>query len=337
MNILHELHQLDFGGAERIVRNIIKFDTVNTHYVGTYKDGPFRAKLEEAGAKIVLLEDNELDIPADVIHVHSGGGASPVAEDCAGNFPIIETIHSPIRSPLRRDLITQRVGVSETVSKLNHDCVTILNGLDFPELCATLTPQTIRKELGISGPVVGRLGRLGFDKGLEDWLLMCYELQQRGFKFTPLIVGGEARNAKGYRGNLKVMAASLPVEGVVWVDNVTDIANYLQIMDVFAYPSPTEGFGLVFAEAIYQGALVAAYKTEVTLELFGGYAGLVDPDKGINAFADEVQKLLTDTSYADAFRGTAYDWVVDQYDAERMSKEYQELYERVNRHFNSTS
>lgn len=334
MDIVHELNQLDYGGAERIVRNIIKHDQKNKHRVVSYKDGPFRKKLEEAGAVVVVPEkDQEVDMEADIIHIHSGGGLSNMALYLGKNFPVIETIHSPIRSPMRDEVIRQRVGVCEAVTRLNSNCMTILNGIEADEQ-PTRSREEVRAELGIPEDkiVVGRLGRIGTDKGVEDWLLTCYRLQQQGLDFTPLVVGGEAAGLKGtYVGRMKLMAASLPVRGVVWAGPKVDIHNYLQAMDIFLYPSPTEGFGLVFMEALLNGLTVVTYKTAVTEEILAGHAILTD--RSIDGLVAGMKKAF-DVNYRDAYQGLGASLVESFFTAERMSLDYQELYERCHGHPN---
>lgn len=328
MRIIHELNQLDFGGVEKIIRNIIKYDKENEHSVVAYKDGPFKKELEKVGAKIFMPEkDRSIDIETDIIHVHCGGEVSEMALNLGKNFPVVETIHSPIRSPLRDEFVRQRVGVTEAVSRLNTKCITIHNGLDLEELESTKSPEEIKKELGIPEgvPVIGRLGRLGFDKCLEDWMLTCHYLQKQ-IDFVPLIVGKEAKNCSGYIGKLKLMAECLPVKNVVWAGHKSDIANYLQIMDVFLYPSPTEGFGLVFAEAMYMGAVVVTYKNPVSMEIVGGYGILTDPN--LDGLIYGTTRALQ-TEIKDAIVPLAHSFVETGLNAERMTQEYLELYKNV--------
>ncbi len=339
MKIVHELNQLDFGGVEKIIRSIIKHDKKNEHTVLAYKDGPFRSKLEEVGAKIILMPKEDLDCEADVIHIHTGGGISHLAQHLSGQFPIVETIHSPVRSPMPKATITQRVGVCEAVSKMNDSCMTILNGLEYDELTPTKFREESRIDLGIldTATVIGRLGRIGKDKGLEDWLLVIAEIQNRGYNVVPLIVGGEARGCEGYRGKLKLMAESLPVKNVVWAGHRDDVSNALQAMDIFLYPSPTEGFGLVFAEAMFNGCSVVTWKTPVTWELFAGYASLVDQSQGIKGLADELEKILRNPEYMSELGSNGRSFVEAEYQAQLMSEQYQEVYERCNALFNSES
>lgn len=331
MEIVHEVNQLEYGGVERVVKNIIKFDGKNEHTIVTYKDGPFRKELEEVGAKIVVVnkddkDQEDLELCADIIHVHTGGDVSNMALHLAGAFPVIETIHSPVRSAMTNEYVKQRIGVSEAVSKINHNCQTIVNGLDVDNFEATKSIEEIKAELKIPEGklVIGRLGRLGRDKGVEEFLLTCYELQQEGLDFIPLIVGAPGKDDQKYLGKLKLMAASLPLNGVIWAGHKDDPANYMQVMDIFLYPSPTEGFGLVFAEAMLSNCIVVAYKTEVTWELFAGYAILTE--KTIPALVRGVKKAL-ETEIRDELLGIQASFIRSNYDAEDMSVKYQELYE----------
>jgi glycosyltransferase involved in cell wall biosynthesis len=328
MNIVHELNQLEYGGVEKVIRNLIKFDSENKHRVITYKDGPFKKEFEAIGAEVIFMpKEGTIDLDADILHVHSGGAVSEMAMSLGKAFTVIETIHSPIRSPMTKEFITQRVGVTEVVSRMNENCVTIHNGVDFSTLMETKTREEIRAELGIDNgaTVVGRLGRVGKDKCMEEWILACYYLQQRGINIVPMIVGAEAQGLDGYIGKLKLMAASLPVKNIIWAGHKDDVANYLQAMDVFLYPSPTEGFGLVFIEAINAGCVVVTYKNDITMELLGGYSILTE--KSIEGLVAGVTKAM-DVSMRDAIIPIAQEWIIENYSAERMAKDYQDLYKK---------
>ncbi len=326
MKIVHELNQLEYGGVERIIRNIIKFDRENEHIIIAYKDGPFRAELEAVGAKIIFPPEKEsVSFEADVIHIHSGGAISNMAISVGEKFPIVETIHSPIRSPMPAHIIKQRVGVTQTVARMNGG-ITIYNGIDIDEFHPTRSPEDIKKELGIpeGKVVIGRLGRVATDKYLEEWLLTCYYLQKEGVDFVPLIVGGESVNNPRYIGKLKLMAASLPVKDVIWAGHHADAANYMQIMDIFLYPSPTEGFGLVFIEAMLAGSVIVTYKNDVTMEVVGGYSVLTE--KSIHGLVAGTKEAMNQ-NIRDEIRSIAPPYVIDRYNAEDMAFEYHRLYD----------
>ena len=328
MKIVHELNQLEYGGVERVIRNIAKFDKENEHTIIAYKDGPFRKELEAVGAKIIMPpKDKSVDFDADILHIHSGGAISHVAMSLGNQLPVIETIHSPIRSPMPSSVIRQRVGVTDAVARMNG-AITIHNGIDIDDHFACVDPSVIKHGFGIPEGklIIGRAGRIAHDKCLEEWLLTCYYLQRDGLDFIPLIVGGAKEEDKGYLGKLKLMAASLPVKGVIWAGHHADVANYMQIMDVFLYPSPTEGFGLVYVEAMLAGSVVVAYKNDVTMEVMGGYSILTE--KSIQGLVEGVKRALNQ-SIRDEIQGIAPQFVRENYSAEHMAGEYHDLYEKI--------
>lgn len=327
MKIVHELKQLDFGGVERIVSNLIKFDKENEYSIIAYKDGPFKEVLKKNGAKVYIAGKEDLDLSADIMHIHSGGDISKLGCELGEKFPVIETIHSPVRSAMPDKFICQRVGVTNAVSKMNKNCKTIYNGLDIDSLIPTLSSENIKKKLGIPQgiPVIGRLGRLGRDKGIEDYLITCRKLQCEGLEFIPLIVGDEARNHDGYVGKVKLMAECLDIKNIKFIGHQADVANYFQIMDTFLYPSPTEGFGLVFAEAMLNQSMVVTYKTDVTHELFSGYAILTE--KSINGLAEGVRRSLQQ-HFRDSILPIAFDRIIQDFNVINMVNQYKDLYEQ---------
>ena len=333
MKIIHEVNQLEFGGVEKIVKNIIKYDKDNQHQIIAYKDGPFRKQFEAIGAEIVLIDgEDDIDFEADIIHIHTGGGDSNLAHNLGKDFPIIETIHSPVKSILPDNLITERIGVTEEVTRRNTKCTTILNGIDIEESLAS-DDVDIRKHFKINENelVIGRLGRLGRDKGLEEWILTCYYLQKKGHKFTSMIVGNEALEHDGYRGKLRLMIDSLPLKNVIFVDNVVNVGDYLKAMDIFLYPSASEGFGLVYVEAMLNEALVVAYNNPVTLQVCGGYS-LLTKENSIEGLVDAMEKA-TNQHIRDAILPMAKNAVITEFNAETMVKQYQYLYQKVKSEF----
>lgn len=329
MKIVHEVNQMDFGGVERVVNTIVKYDKGNEHVILTYKDGPFRKVLESSGAKVFVMEEDEIPIEADVIHIHTGGCRSELAEYLNGAFPVVETIHSPVRSVVPDHLVSQRVGVTAAVARRNKDAIAILNGLDLD----FIDPLPVDFKTASDQIVVGRVGRVAPDKGLETWLLTCYYLQKKGLKILPVVVGGPGRDQEKFFGKAKLLAESLPVKDVVWIGHVDEPMRYYTGMDVFLYPSPTEGFGLVFAEAMIMGVPVVSWKTDVNFEVMGGYSFLVDKKDGIPGLVQAVEKAIT-PELRDEVASMAQEYVKTDLSAERMVAQYQELYERCHNDFN---
>lgn len=326
--IIHESNQLAMGGSEEIVRCIVKYDKENEHTVLTYQDGPMRKPIEDAGGKVIVSQPKiDIDLNQfDIVHLHNGGMYSNLlSQNGNSKLKFIETIHSPVFSPHPDNLIIQRIGNSNAVTKMNKKCKTILNGVDFKELEMSGDIEgrrvEIKKEIGIESdlPVVGRLGRLASDKWLEEWVLICYYAQQE-VDFIPLIVGPETQ--KNYLGKVKLMIESLPLKNVIFTGARQDKANMYNIMDIFLYPSPTEGFGLVFLEAMYFGLPIISLETEVTKEVLGSYGYLMkwDLKKMVEVLVDLIKKRNKEVVSQE---------VLEYFSAQRMVKDYQEVYREI--------
>jgi len=327
MKILHELNQLEKGGAERVVAGIIKHDEVNEHLVYTYKDGPMRPILEAAGATVLIENDETENVDCDIIHIHTGGAESVLANMVKNQIPTVETVHSPVVSAVRDEYVVERVGVSNQVTILNRKCRRIYNGVDVDRL-NRLSEDDAREELGIpdNAQVIGRLGRIGTDKYVEEFLLACKAYQDNHDCYI-LIVGDEAATEKGYLGIIKVMAASLPLKNVIFVPATEDVGKYYRTMDVFLYPSPTEGFGLVFFEAMASGVPVITYKNPLTREMLTGAALLVE--NNIPALANGLENILFHGEITDELIEAGLDIVNDMFTAQEMSLKYQEFYNGI--------
>lgn len=334
MKILHELNQLECGGAERIVESIIRHDSKNKHTVYSYKEGPMRAVLEAAGATVLVQTDDSeiIDMDCDLVHIHTGGSASLIASCVKGQLPTIETVHSPVASAVRDEWVSQRIGVSNVVSKLNRKCKTIYNGINLERLIVNRSNEetkSFRQEHGIPEDafVVGRLGRIAIDKCLEEWLLASKKFVETGLCKKPyfLIVGDEPENYRGYLAKLKVMAASLPLRNVVFVPATEEIGRAFSAMDVFMYPSPTEGFGLAYIEAMAAGVPTLLWENDLTKELCLGAAALCK--NTVKDLAETLAYLFIHQDIRLELGHHGRQIVLSQFTSEIMSAAYQELYE----------
>ena len=324
--IAHELNQLEAGGVERVVLTIAKYDKRHQHKVIAYKDGPMREEFEAAGVEVIVPKKGELlDVAMAMLHVHTGGAASKMADELAGGpVSIVETIHSPVKSAVRRELVKRKVGVSDVVTRLNPGAITIKNGVDFSRL-DPIPREAIREKLGIpqGALVIGRVGRVAQDKYLEEFLLACREVQRT--RDCHVVVAGQESGRKGYMARVKLAAECLPVRNVHFT-GYANPAHIVPAFDVFLYPSKQEGFGLVFVEAMALGVPVVTYDTPVTKELLGGYAVLTG--QSVADLAKGVEWALK-PSWRAHLQSAGPQFVTDEYDGERMALDYSDLYEEV--------
>ncbi len=197
------------------------------------------------------------------------------------------------------------------------------NVIEAPGFCFSPEKRAyIRKVLGIEDDcfVVGHVGRFSLQKNHVFVVDVFEELHKMHPNSKLLLVGdGELRSGIEQKIESRGLLPSVIFTGVV-----PNVADFLQAMDVFLFPSFYEGLGLVIIEAQISGLHCYATKGGVPEE--GNVAGLVhylDLNEGPRHWA----KALLEN--ADKKReGRLKDIVESGYDAERSAGRLQDFYMR---------
>lgn len=177
-----------------------------------------------------------------------------------------------------------------------------------------------RRQLGIADDelVIGFLGRLVLEKGLDVFAAVCAELNRRGVHHRVLAIGdGPARDS---------FATDVP--GVIFAgfQSGNDLGRAVASMDIFLNPSVTETFGNVTLEAMAAGVpVVAANATGARTLVTDGVTGRLIGPRDIAAYADAIaayaadRTLLAAAGAAGRAASLAYHWdiinqkVIDEY------------------------
>ena len=166
-----------------------------------------------------------------------------------------------------------------------------------------------RRTMGIadSDVVIGFVGRLVLEKGLDVVAATKAELERRGVACKLLIVGdGPARDT---------FEAQAP--GAIFTGQLSGdaLAVAYASFDMLINPSTTETFGNVTLEAMASGLpVVAALATGNNCLVDDGVSGALVPPGDIAAFADAIAALIADpqaraaAGAAGVARAQGYDW-----------------------------
>lgn len=190
--------------------------------------------------------------------------------------------------------------------------------------------SALRRELDLTGFVVGYFGRFEKGKGLHTLLRA---LAAWGEPWSLLLVG-----AGPLRDELPNYTAHLGIgERIRWVERVPpeDLPRYYGLLDAFVLPSEThegwkEQFGRVLAEAMASGVPVIGSRSGAIPEVIGD-AGLVYPERDHAALTASLEFLRSDAderrSLAAAGRERAVAFFSNRAIAERTHGIYQSLLE----------
>jgi len=107
--------------------------------------------------------------------------------------------------------------------------------------------------------VIGFVGRIVEDKGINEMVNAFKNIQEKGYKAKLLVVGEIERNDSVSEEILKFLKEN---EHVVLTGHVSNTVNYYNNMDVLVFPTHREGFGNVSIEA--QAVEVPVITTNVT-------------------------------------------------------------------------
>jgi glycosyltransferase involved in cell wall biosynthesis len=145
--------------------------------------------------------------------------------------------------------------------------------------------ERLRRELGLEGaegPVLGFVGRLVRDKGVQELAEAWAELRGE-FPGARLLVVGPAES--GDRVPPEVLRALREDPRVAWTGMVADPAPYYLLVDVLVLPSYREGFPNVVLEAAASGLPV------VTTSVPGCVDAVVDGATGAHVPAGDARAL----------------------------------------------
>ncbi|WP_209569927.1 glycosyltransferase family 1 protein [Sphingomonas sp. PvP018] len=162
-------------------------------------------------------------------------------------------------------------------------------GIDHARFNPARRDTAWRRSLGIADEemVVGFLGRLVKEKGLDVFADVVTELRRRGVPHRVVVVGqGPARDW---------FAGHVPEAVFAGFQSGDALGRAVASMDVFFNPSITETFGNVTLEAMAAGVPVVAARATGAVDLIeDGTTGFLVPPTDISAYADAIGRIVSD-------------------------------------------
>ena len=175
-------------------------------------------------------------------------------------------------------------------------------------------------------PMVLFLSRIHRKKGIETLLHAIANLKKRGVACVVAIAGS---GDEAYMAAMKKLAEELAItDRTVWTGHVggeLKISLY-QAADVFALPTHSENFGFVFPESLASGTPVLTTKgVDIWPELESSGAATI-LENSVEAFENELHRLLTQRDALEAMRANAKPWVFEAFDEQKLLARYEEMY-----------
>jgi len=186
----------------------------------------------------------------------------------------------------------------------------------------------VRAKLGLQERrVVGFLGRLDRDKGVQD---VIAALQQLPADTVALLVGGGAQAEFAAQAQAAGLGERVRFTGAV---ARTEAASYLNAMDVLAVPSRTtphwkEQFGRIIVEAFMCGVPVVGSDSGAIPEVVSD-SGLIFPEGDVAALAAACTRLLDDAAATAKLTELARYRALAEFTWERVAEQRYRVYEEM--------
>ena len=205
----------------------------------------------------------------------------------------------------------------------------IPHGIDLAEYSALRSPaEDVRGRLGLEPPVVGFVGRLLPQKGV-DLLLRAVALLPSPRPSILILGDGPARGA------LEGVAADLGFGSIRFLSGVQHdaVRGVMAAIDVLVLPSRTtpkwkEQFGRVLVEGMAAGCVVVGSSSGAIPEVVGD-AGLIFPEDDVEALAQALRRALGEPGLKEALRIRGLKRVRERFTWETIASKIVDFYARI--------
>ncbi|HEV3004226.1 MAG TPA: glycosyltransferase [Pirellulales bacterium] len=329
VRVVHVVLSLDLGGLERLVVDLVdqgRQQGQQPAVVCVERPGTLAADVESLGVRVVCadkpsgihlatfhrLKQVFRELRPDVVHTHQIGALfyTGFAARQAQVPAVVHTEHGKHFAGRRRTRwlgrwagryadrfccvsrdIADEVQAAQIVPARKIEVVA--NGIDTARFTRRSDASRLRQELGIPADafVVGTLGRMSEIKR-QDLLIRSFARLAEGRTELHLLLVGDGP----LRSELEQLAASLTTAGRIhFAGYQPQPQRYLQLMDVFALASRSEGMPLAVLEAWAAGVPVVASRVGGLPELIDdGLTGLMFSSGDEAGLATALERLLGD-------------------------------------------
>ncbi|HEX5417869.1 MAG TPA: glycosyltransferase family 4 protein [Chloroflexota bacterium] len=186
--------------------------------------------------------------------------------------------------------------------------------------------ERIRARLRRSGPLVAYVGTLAYDKGTVHLVEAMRRLWREGSAADLVLAGQSLDTFHAYLDTLSRFERER-IHLLGYVDEATK-RDIFAASDVFAMPSRTDSFGIVYLESwLYRKPVIGARAGGVTATIDDGVDGFLIPFGDVPALANRLARLIGDPDGSLAMGERGRDKVLARYTWDRVFPRIEEVYQ----------
>ena len=338
MKIAHVNFAKGFRGGERQTELLIKSlsDLGVQQILVARSDSPLIDRLSDVSGLEIMGVKKPYFLttlpPVDLVHAHEAkAGQWAYLNSKKSGVPYIITrrvMKTPKNNPFTKAVyknaekvvcLSQAIAQSLAFLKLGGRIEYI------GDMAASLVWDEVRvkriREMYQGKVLIGQVGALSMkDKGQQISIDMVKQFPADSFTFLFIGDGPD-------REELEELAKG--IENIQFLGFQDDVGSYIRALDIFVYPSLSEGFGSSILDSMQAEVAVIASKTGGIPEVVtNGVDGLLFEPGSVNGLKEAVEKLLIDDELAHQFT-LAGAKTVTRYLPQAIGEQYFALYHSI--------
>ncbi len=359
MKICHIITSFGFGGAEKLLVDLVNIQANNNEIIIIYFKGePILKSILDKRIHLIRIDLNIycagnvrkyliLSKP-DIIHTHLGHGdliglwasrGLTVKRFCTMHNiwfkwdwrdNIIFLVYYLFFKTIAKNCTL--VAISEAVFEhielrlgVANSKIRLLHNAIPANESKNVSKEILRKEFNLDANsfCILFVGRLEVQKSVETLLLAANEVKTKISNVKILIVGdGSLKNS------LEETTIRLGISNIVtFVGTSIQVKKYFEVADIFVLPSVFEGFGIVIVEAFRSSLPVIATNIEGPKELIkNNFNGLLFEPKDYIRLAENIMKLYQSKDLRENIGKNAFKTYENRFNIEDYSKKLFSFY-----------
>ena len=242
-------------------------------------------------------------------------------------------LHKQLYKRLRKILAISTViqkNLIETTPVKSEDIYILPNGIDIsrfnPE---NVDGKKVREEFNITQEVIviGMLARFTPGKGHEEFLWVARELNKKYKNLKYLVIGEPSMGENEYGDKIKQLANQYNLENLIFTGFRSDTPEVLAALDIFAFPSHSEAFGIALVEAMAMKRPSVCSNADGVLDIaVNNHTSFLFENKNGDDMKLKIEKLINSKETRIRLGENARQRVVENFDIEIITDKIVTIY-----------